>query len=76
MLSTKHINFSVVLEFDTEEIQGHDYLDLSKPKKPKATARNIKKKLFSMLDKDNLPFDKNILFNANINKLAGSLSAF
>ena len=76
MLSTKHINFSVVYEFDTEEIQGHDYLDLSKPKKPKATAKNIKKELFAMLEKDDLPFDKSILSNADINKLAGSLERF
>ena len=76
MLSTKYSNFSVVYEFDTKEIQGHDYLDLSKPKKPKATARNIKKELFAMLDKDDLPFDKSILSNADINKLAGSLERF
>lgn len=76
MLSTKHINLSVVYEFDTEEIQGHDYLDLSKPKKPKATAKNIKKELFAMLEKDDLPFDKSILSNADINKLAGSLERF
>lgn len=76
MLSTKYTNFSVIYEFDTAEIQGHDYLDLSKPKKPKATAKNIKKELFAMLNKDDLPFDKSILSNADINKLAGLLSAF
>lgn len=52
MLFTKYINFSVVLEFDTEEIQGHDYLDLSKPKKPKADINKLAGSLESFLNKN------------------------